>query len=79
MRDHLSAKSAAAEEIRKEQLASIQRLETDLITAKQNLAEALNTMHEFEAEHMEYCGVFERQMTFKELTPAKQGSGGSSR
>lgn len=42
----------------------IEQLEAELIRTKQDLGEALNTMHTFEVDHMEYCGVLERQMTF---------------
>ena len=41
----------------------IELLENDLVSAKLELGEALNTMHEFEAEHMEYCGAFENNKT----------------
>ncbi len=49
----------------------IKRLEEDLIRTKQDLAEALNAMREFENEHMEFCGAFEKRMTFKEPSPNK--------
>eukprot|EP01022_Parablepharisma_sp_SALTPOND_P028935 TRINITY_DN72073_c0_g1_i1.p9 TRINITY_DN72073_c0_g1~~TRINITY_DN72073_c0_g1_i1.p9 ORF type:complete len:200 (-),score=27.48 TRINITY_DN72073_c0_g1_i1:471-1070(-) len=48
----------------KEYETQINWLETDLIRTKQNLAEALNTIHELEAD-----GLLEYKMTFKELSP----------
>lgn len=41
------------------------RLEADLIKTKQDLAETLNAMHDFEQEHMEYCGMLDKGVTFK--------------
>ena len=67
MRDRANAKKKECECEIQRNWDTIQRLETDLIRAKQDLAEALNIMREFEAEHTEYCGVFERKMTFKEV------------
>ena len=56
-----------------EYVGQIERLEQELLRTKQDLAEALNTMHELESEHAEYCGVLERKMTFKEPSPNKEG------
>jgi len=47
----------------------IETLENEVIRTKQDLAESINTMHEFEVEHSEYIGIFEKKMTFKEKSP----------
>ncbi len=62
---------ANATTMKRESAAQVQRLEDDLVRTKQDLAEALNAMREFEEEHMEFCGDFEKRMTFKEVSPER--------
>ena len=54
----------------------VEQLEADLIRAKQDLGEALNTMHTFEVDHMEYCGVLERQRSLQHCSSFLFGRAG---
>ncbi len=69
LRDRVQIKKKELDDAVAGQGTRIEILEAELIRAKQDLGEALNTMHDFAAEHPEYTDVMEKKLTFKEVSP----------